>query len=203
MIEFRCPHCGKGLKVADDYAGTRGKCVACGEDVDIPKPVGTPGIRVQEGGLGTPIGINPTDQPTVAPPPGVAGRFSLAEASCQIWRANEMPPPENPEHKVLDVSRTGLKVLLGKKAKRRTLAHVHQAPWNVGDQVEIDLKVGAFAKPIRFYAEVMRAGNLGLGKGTELGLKITKADEDALTRLEMLEKRDDLRQKRHGGTFDH
>ena len=203
MIEFRCPHCGKDLQVDDESAGSTGKCVACGEPVEIPKPVIAKGIRVQEGGLGTPIGPKSEQEPEDAPPPGVASRFSLAEATCQIWRAGEMNPLGNPDHKVADVSRTGMRVTLGKKAKRRTLVHVQQAPWKVGDQVELDLKVGAFAKAIRVYAEVMRVESLGFGKGTELGLKITKADENAMTRIGLLEEREDLRQRRKRGSFYH
>ncbi len=202
MIEFRCQQCGKGLQVADDSAGSEGKCVSCGADVRIPRPVGAPGIWIQEAGLGAPIGIR-AEEEEPATPPGAASRFALAEAYCRIWRAGELPPHDNPEHKVADVSRTGLKVILARKAKRRTLAHVQKAPWKVGDQVEVDLKAGAFVKPIRVSAEVMRVEGLGLGKGTELGLRITRADEEAARRLELLETREDLRQRRTRGTFGH
>ncbi len=202
MIKFRCPHCDKGLQVADDYAGSEGKCVSCGADVRIPRPVGAKGISLQEGGLGTPIGIEAEEEEPAAPP-GAASRFALAEAYCRIWRAGELPPHDNPEHKVADVSRTGLKVIVAKKARRRTLAHVQQAPWKVGDEVEVDLKVGAFVKPIRVQAEVKRVEGLGLGKGTELGLRITRADEEAARRLELLETREDLRQRRTKGAFGH
>lgn len=202
MIEFRCPHCGKGLQVADDSAGSEGKCVSCGADVRIPRPVGAPGIHIQEGTLGTPIGIKAVAEEPAAPP-GAASRFALAEAHCRIWRAGEMPPEGNPEHKVADVSRTGLKVILAREAKRRTLVHVQRAPWKVGDEVEVDLKAGAFVKPIRVSAEVTRVEGLGPGKGTEVGLRITRADEEAARRLELLETREDLRQRRTRGAFDH
>lgn len=202
MIEFRCPQCGQGLQAAEEYAGGKAKCFSCGGEVQIPEPVRAKGIRVQEGGLGTPIGVGPAE---TAPerPSGVAKRFPLAEASCRIWRAGEMPPPGNPEHRVADVSRTGLRVVLGKRAKRRTLVHVQQAPWKQGDEVELDLRVGAFANPIRLYAEVVRVEARGLGKGAELALRITRANEDALKRLELLEQRDDLRQRRKSDEFRH
>jgi hypothetical protein len=36
-IEFACP-CGKAFKVADEYAGKRSKCTACGQPVVVPTP---------------------------------------------------------------------------------------------------------------------------------------------------------------------
>jgi hypothetical protein len=39
-IEFTC-ECGKAYKVADEYAGKRTKCTACGQPVVVPTPVAT------------------------------------------------------------------------------------------------------------------------------------------------------------------
>lgn len=36
MIVFECQKCGKLIKIADQYAGKRGKCPGCGEIIDIP-----------------------------------------------------------------------------------------------------------------------------------------------------------------------
>ena len=36
-IEFSC-ECGKGFKVADEFAGKRTKCTACGKPVVVPTP---------------------------------------------------------------------------------------------------------------------------------------------------------------------
>lgn len=36
-IEFAC-ECGKAFKVADEYAGKRSKCTACGQPVVVPSP---------------------------------------------------------------------------------------------------------------------------------------------------------------------
>lgn len=39
MIEFKCPTCGKSLKVPDEHAGKKGKC-ACGAVVAVPSVTG-------------------------------------------------------------------------------------------------------------------------------------------------------------------
>lgn len=36
-IDLDCPNCGRVLRVADKYAGRRGKCPACGESLQIPE----------------------------------------------------------------------------------------------------------------------------------------------------------------------
>ena len=35
-IKITCQECGKALRVADDYAGRRAKCPACGAVIPIP-----------------------------------------------------------------------------------------------------------------------------------------------------------------------
>jgi hypothetical protein len=40
-IEFAC-ECGKKFKVADEYAGKRSKCTACGQPVVVPMPAPVP-----------------------------------------------------------------------------------------------------------------------------------------------------------------
>lgn len=63
MINFDCPHCGKAIKVKDEAAGMKGKCLGCGEVIDIPKAKPSPKSAVpdssivgdtQETGLGIP-----------------------------------------------------------------------------------------------------------------------------------------------------
>ena len=42
-ITFTCPHCGKTMNVADEYAGQSGPCSACGKQITIPyAPPGKP-----------------------------------------------------------------------------------------------------------------------------------------------------------------
>jgi DNA-directed RNA polymerase subunit RPC12/RpoP len=36
MISFACPRCSKGYHVADDKAGKRTRCPACGEHLVVP-----------------------------------------------------------------------------------------------------------------------------------------------------------------------
>jgi predicted RNA-binding Zn-ribbon protein involved in translation (DUF1610 family) len=37
VIRFKCPYCGKALKVADTDAGKKGKCPGCGKRMRIPQ----------------------------------------------------------------------------------------------------------------------------------------------------------------------
>jgi hypothetical protein len=37
-IHFTCPHCGKQMEVADQYAGQTGPCASCGQTITIPGP---------------------------------------------------------------------------------------------------------------------------------------------------------------------
>jgi hypothetical protein len=201
MIEFRCPGCGKGLRADESHAGATGKCVACGRAVQIPKPPAAKGIRIDEGGLGAPIESGQEGASGV--PPRASARCTGEEGYCRIWRAGELPPRDNPEHQVADISQTGLRVILGGRSKRKTLAHAASQLWAVGDDVELDLMVGAYASPLRLYAKVMRVESAGLSKGTELGLQITEADGDTYARLRLLEQREDLRQRRKRDAFNH
>ena len=93
-------------------------------------------------------------------------------------------------------------MILGKKAKGRTLTHLHREPWAQGDLVEVDLKVGAFATTIRLYAQVTRVASAGSSKGTEVDLRITQADGESVVRLQQLQERLDLRQRRTKDSFD-
>ena len=34
-IHFRCPNCNKGVSVAEAHAGKRGKCLGCGQPVQV------------------------------------------------------------------------------------------------------------------------------------------------------------------------
>ena len=62
-IRFKCPDCGKKLKIKEEYAGKQAKCPGCGKALAIPRPVVQP---------------QATDQPAassqpVAPPPTTSG----------------------------------------------------------------------------------------------------------------------------------
>lgn len=37
MIQFKCSHCGHGIKVAEAFAGKKGKCPGCQKLVEVPK----------------------------------------------------------------------------------------------------------------------------------------------------------------------
>lgn len=199
MVDFRCPHCGKGMRAPDELAGKSGTCPACGQAVVVPKPPPTPGIRVEE----PPTAQTPKPAPQTQPEAEqrAAQRFKLAEASCRLWKEGSLAT-DKMEYPVEDVSRTGLKVLYGTEKKPGTLAVAPRLPpWEIGTRLEVALSVGAFAKPLRFTAELVRIQPRPGGKGCELGLKIVKADQDVSTRLGMLEDREDLRARRKTGIF--
>lgn len=37
MIHFNCPHCDKAIRVRDEAAGRKGKCLGCGATIQVPK----------------------------------------------------------------------------------------------------------------------------------------------------------------------
>jgi ubiquitin-protein ligase/DNA-directed RNA polymerase subunit RPC12/RpoP len=39
LIEFRCPHCGRGFSVPGNYAGRKAKCKTCGGEIVVPQSV--------------------------------------------------------------------------------------------------------------------------------------------------------------------
>jgi hypothetical protein len=42
MIRFKCPHCGKMLKIGDTAVGKTGNCPACGNRVQVPQTTAPP-----------------------------------------------------------------------------------------------------------------------------------------------------------------
>lgn len=36
-IQFKCPHCEKGLEAGDGLAGKKGNCPNCGNEITVPK----------------------------------------------------------------------------------------------------------------------------------------------------------------------
>lgn len=72
MIPFTCPHCGKFMEVADQYAGQTGPCASCGKQVTIP-------------GGGVPSNFAPTPY---GPPPaktgGAATSIAIILAVCCV-----------------------------------------------------------------------------------------------------------------------
>jgi hypothetical protein len=128
-------------------------------------------------------------------------RFAVAEGRCRLWKAGGLLTDKS-EHRVADVSRTGLSVLYGSKSKPGTIATApRKPPWPVGTQVEVALTVGAFSAPIRLVAEIVKIEEPGAGKGCRVGLRIVKAGPDAEQRLKMLEEHEDLRHKRQERGF--
>lgn len=37
MIHFNCPHCDKAIRVRDEAAGRKGKCLGCVETIQVPQ----------------------------------------------------------------------------------------------------------------------------------------------------------------------
>ena len=80
-IVFRCPGCGAVLKAAPSYAGTKGRCPACGTRSLVPRagadtaqPLATPPLP-QERQRPEPLGAPPLPQDLQRPePPGIPPR---------------------------------------------------------------------------------------------------------------------------------
>jgi hypothetical protein len=201
VIEFRCPSCGESLRFDDGRAGESGSCALCGASVKVPEAPPAPGIRFEADSVGpvTPEAGEPREQEDAGASARQAARFELAEASCRLWKAGGLASDKT-QHPVADVSRTGLRVLYSTRRKAKALAVApKKPPWPVGTRVEVALSVGAFAKPIHLVAEIVRLEEMR--DGCDLGLKVVEADEDARTRLGMLEEREDLRRRRKSGLF--
>lgn len=77
MIHFKCPTCGKGIKVGDASAGKDGKCPACAATVHVPNvPVavaeGPPPLRHEQRRAVAPDELSPAvDEPTEQTPADV------------------------------------------------------------------------------------------------------------------------------------
>lgn len=82
-IDLDCPKCGRVLRVADQYAGRRGKCPACGGSVQIPED--NPVLEVLPEDRRTYDNViipppAPSPEPK-APPEQLAKRRAVGEAS--------------------------------------------------------------------------------------------------------------------------
>jgi phage FluMu protein Com len=69
-IEFRCPTCGKLLRVGDDAAGRQAKCPACATVQQIPNP--SAAANPPSGGQPPPPAPESLWQEPLPPPPGFA-----------------------------------------------------------------------------------------------------------------------------------
>lgn len=70
MIDYSCPHCGKELRIPPEYAGQRGKCNSCNNEIEVPRlgPDNTPEIRESDTTQALPKGV-----PSLGGQPLVAG----------------------------------------------------------------------------------------------------------------------------------
>ena len=85
-IEFACA-CGKAFKVADEYAGKRSKCTACGQPVLVPQPQPA---AVEEADEDAAVrALLDGDDPEPAPRTGGYGGYAGAAPP----RAEPPPPP--------------------------------------------------------------------------------------------------------------
>ncbi|MBN2582935.1 MAG: hypothetical protein JXL80_07700 [Planctomycetes bacterium] len=80
MIEFRCPHCGEGVEVDDQFAGLKGQCPECGKVIVIPRPNDAP----------------PTDPAAAQSKPDIHGprRMAVPESVLSIDPLAQVPATE-------------------------------------------------------------------------------------------------------------
>jgi hypothetical protein len=103
---------------------------------------------------------------------------------------------------VENCGRDGLTLLYGTVKRAGTIAGApRRPPWDAGTQVDVALTVGAFARPLRFLAEIVEIKAWTDGFGCRVELRIVEANEDVRNRLGMLEQREDLRGRRKTGLF--
>ena len=90
-IEFSC-ECGKAFKVADEYAGKRSKCTACGKPVVVPAPAPLPAPAVEESAEDAALrALSEGDDPDPAP------RTSSSYAGADDAPRRPAPPPPRSE----------------------------------------------------------------------------------------------------------
>ena len=104
MIEFQCGACGERLKAADDRAGKKGRCKACGEPTIVPdvfpvQPSDPPTVRPSvptQATTGLPLDLDPNrpsapkhrDRPRR--PASLLGAVSFALGSMSVvWAGTE------------------------------------------------------------------------------------------------------------------
>jgi hypothetical protein len=197
MIEFRCTYCGKSMRAVDDAGGSTGTCIACGRSVQVPQQLATPGLKMEpDPTLGADARV--AREPAAPLPPG---RFRLAEASCQLWRkgglANQ-PMQYEVEHVGLD----GMTLLYATKRRSGTIATAPRRPiWEVGDELEAALSVGAFPTPLRLLTEVVEIADRADGPGCRIELRLSVVQDETAKKLQMLVDHEDLRQRKSKGLF--
>lgn len=107
MIQFTCSHCGKTLRVQDQFAGKSGKCNGCGNDVAAPFPTSSPLVLANiDADLSPAFRAVPKNDPvaqdTLAPKisPAVTGCMTIVLIFCFLiggcfWKAHKADVARN------------------------------------------------------------------------------------------------------------
>jgi hypothetical protein len=89
-IEFRCPYCTAPIHVADQAAGTSGRCPRCAAKVAIPRPAGLPPAAVEPA---PPAPVPSAPQPApVADEPDAPFEFASPPVAAQAGFATPGAP---------------------------------------------------------------------------------------------------------------
>ncbi len=72
MIHFQCEHCHRPVRVADRFAGKRGRCPHCQETVSIPRDGDAIGDLAAALGPDTATAEDSASRTAVPPPPAIA-----------------------------------------------------------------------------------------------------------------------------------
>lgn len=91
-ITFTCPHCKRGMRVKEEFAGMKGKCKACQQPITVPL---LPGSSASAASDGKPEAPRPA-APAAAPPP------ADVEAEAAALFSDEPEPAEPAEVKLID-----------------------------------------------------------------------------------------------------
>ncbi len=102
MIHFKCPACGKGIRVSDAGAGKDGKCPACGAPVRVPQSPpataarGPPPLKRDQRTAIVPDDASPTDTPQTS---GVSDPNAMPSYSAppMTGRKSVWPPQQRIE----------------------------------------------------------------------------------------------------------
>jgi hypothetical protein len=92
MIQFKCPQCGHGIKVAEAFAGKKGKCPGCQKLIEVP-----------QSSASSDVGLVPMDEDRPAKKPVAAQKKPAPAAPAKSPPGRSKPPAPPPSEEVVEV----------------------------------------------------------------------------------------------------
>lgn len=141
MIRFKCPKCAASIKVADEFAGKKGKCPSCRNVVEVPKSAAASGVDLVPMNEAKPRAPKPA---AVKPPFPAAIQKKPAPAATSRTPPAKPGPPPKPKRPAQEVEEVEVveeveeEVEVVEEAPRRK---PRKRPMDDDDDVEEDIEV--------------------------------------------------------------